>query len=255
MLHTHQQLEMEISKISNTLASLPDGKLLLCSDGRGHQKWFRSDGHKKVYLKKSQKNLAQELAYKKYLSFQLEEFLHEKRAIEFYLRHHQEKLSKKDQLFSESQEFQTLIAPYFVPLNQELQTWMTESYPKNPSHPQHLIYKTNSGEYVRSKSEAFIFTTLYNNRIPFRYECELSLDSVTFYPDFTIRHPKTGDFFYWEHFGMMDNSSYASNAFHKMDLYNAHGITPSVNLITTFESKNSPLDLELVQKTIDYYFL
>ena len=77
-------------------------------------------------------------------------------------------------------------------------------YEKNPKYPEHLIHKTVSGIYVRSKSESMIALQLYTEKIPFRYECALQLGETTLYPDFTILHPKTGEIFYWEHFGMMD---------------------------------------------------
>ncbi len=73
--------------------------------------------------------------------------------------------------------------------------------------------------------------------------------------DFTIRHPKTKDFFYWEHFGMMDSPAYSQNAFNKLQLYNAHGIIPTINLITTYETKDQPLNSQYVQHLIEHYFL
>jgi len=75
------------------------------------------------------------------------------------------------------------------------------------------------------------------------------------YPDFTIRHPRTGEFFWWEHFGMMDKQVYAKNVAEKLQLYAAAGIIPFVNLITTYETKDHPLDAEWVKKIIAYYFL
>lgn len=67
---------------------------------------------------------------------------------------------------------------------------------------------------------------LLTNKIPFRYECELQLEETTLYPDFTLRHPLTGQVFYWEHFGMMDNPNYCRNATTKLQLYFSHGIIP-----------------------------
>jgi len=57
---------------------------------------------------------------------------------------------------------------------------------------------------------------LYADNIPFRYECALQLDNITIYPDFTIRHPQTGETIYWEHFGRMDKDDYSKNAFSKL---------------------------------------
>jgi hypothetical protein len=73
---------------------------------------------------------------------------------------------------------------------------------------------------------------LYVHKIPFRYECALSLGEATLFPDFTIRHPKTGEVFYWEHFGLIDNSEYAKNTYAKLQLYTNYGIIPSNNSLS-----------------------
>jgi len=132
---------------------------------------------------------------------------------------------------------------------------MTSSFATNPLYPEQLVHKTISGNQVRSKSEALIDMSLYIHRIPFRYECALLLDELTIYPDFTIRHPKTGEYYYWEHFGLMDDESYCKNACSKLHLYSSHGIIPSIHLITTYETKDNPLTTEIIEKTIMHYFL
>ena len=96
---------------------------------------------------------------------------------------------------------------------------------------------------------------LYTHKIPFRYECALQIGEIKLYPDFTIRHPKTGAVYYWEHFGLMDNSVYAQNAYTKLQLYTSHGIIPSIQLITTFETKENPINSDIVLKIIKHYFL
>ena len=131
---------------------------------------------------------------------------------------------------------------------------MDTPFEKNPKYPEQLIHKSTSGNYVRSKSEAMIDTFLHMNKLPFRYECCLELGDNMFYPDFTIRHPVTGQTYYWEHFGLMDIPSYAQNAYAKLQFYSSHGIIPSLNLIVTFETKESPLSTELVSQLIHHYF-
>lgn len=152
-------------------------------------------------------------------------------------------------------QIQTLLTPYFTPLSQELSDWMNSPYEHNPHHPEHLLYKSSSGNLVRSKSEAIIDMLLSLNKIPFRYESALQLGEVTLFPDFTIRHPKTGIVYYWEHFGLMDNPIYSQNAFSKLQLYTSHGIIPSIQLITTYETKENPLCPDTVEKIITHYFL
>ena len=75
------------------------------------------------------------------------------------------------------------------------------------------------------------------------------------YPDFTIRHPRTGKTFYYEHFGMMDDPRYSKNAYTKLQLYNSNGIFQSAQLITTFETKTNPLSSDAVENIIKQYFL
>lgn len=106
-------------------------------------------------------------------------------------------------------------------------------YERNQYYPKQLLHKTCTGEHVRSKSKAVIYTYLYKNRIPFRYECELKLGEAVYYPHFTIRHQKTGRTFFWENFGLMDNLEYAKKTYEKIDVYHKYDIIPSVNLIMT----------------------
>ena len=130
---------------------------------------------------------------------------------------------------------------------------MNAPYEQSNKHPDHLIHKTNSDYCVRSKSEALIDMILRKYKIPFRYECALEIDGFIMYPDFTLRHPHTGETFYWEHFGMMDDISYTRNAYNKLQIYASRGIIPSVNLIATFETKQNPLDIGTIEQVIENY--
>lgn len=133
--------------------------------------------------------------------------------------------------------------------------WKNAPYTRNLKFPEQLIHKAASGNFVRSKSEAMIDMFLYKNKIPFRYECALLLGETTIFPDFTIRHPKNGNTYYWEHFGLMDDSNYSKNTCSKLNLYTSHKIIPSIQLITTYETETNPLDTETIEKIIEHYFL
>lgn len=254
MLAEHDRLQTQINSLQEQLSTFPDGKLVCTHNGK-YLKWFQSDGHTQKYLTSDDHSLIEQLAIKKYLTLQLENLLHEQKAITFYLRHHNADNDKAEKLLTNNPEYQTLLSSFFTPLSQELSSWATSSYIRNTSYPELLIHKTISGIYVRSKSETIIDMFLYKNRIPFRYECALQLGSSTIFPDFTIRHPKTGKFFYWEHFGLLDNKNYIQNMNSKLQLYINHGIIPSVQLITTYETKEHPLNSEIIEKIIEYYFL
>lgn len=254
MLHAQQKVEKQIESLEEQLKNFPDGKLI-CSRNGKYSKWQLSDGSNQTYLPKSERRLAEQLAVKRYLTLQLENLLHEKKALECYLKNHDVNACQKEQSFINSPGFQELLSNHFKPLSQKLSDWMNTPYEKNPSYPEHLIHKTYSGELVRSKSESIIAMALYKSKIPFRYECILQLGKTTIFPDFTIRHPETGEFFYWEHFGLMDDLDYCKKAYAKLQLYTSHKIYPTIQLITTYETKEHPLSSDLVEKTINHYFL
>lgn len=254
MLSKSQHLELKIKHIQKSLQSFPPGKIFITKNG-SRFKWYHHDADKTLYIPKSKQHFAEQLSYKKYLTCLLDESIHEKKAIDFYLKHHNHETPKSQQLLTDLPEYQKLLSPFFQPLSKELKTWVDEPYPHNSNYPEQLNNRAPSGNMVRSKSEAMIDMLLYTNKIPFRYECELELDGVILYPDFTIRHPCTGRLFYWEHFGLMDNPDYSANAISKLNLYTSNGIIPSIDLITTYETKQCPLSLDEIDQIVKRYFL
>ena len=253
MLKESLRLGERIKYLKQEIEKLPEGKLIR-SQNRKYEQWYQSDGHTKKYISKKNRELLEKLAIKKYLSYQLEDCENEKRAIEFYLRHRREDVGKTEAFLAEESKYGQLLAPYFKTKSQELQEWMQEPFERNPNYHKNLILKTVSGNPVRSKSEVIIDTLLFINKIPFRYECALKLGRKTYYPDFTIRHPKTGKVYYWEHFGMMDDEEYIKKACSKLQMYAFNGIIPSINLIMTFETSETPLGAEEVMGLIEKYF-
>ena len=184
----------------------------------------------------------------------LDESIQERSAIDFYLRHHNSNIPKSELLITAKPEYRQLLAPFFTQYSEDLFQWASADYIHQPQNPEQLIHNTPSGAKVRSKSEAMIDMALYTNNIPFRYECELPLSSKTYYPDFTIRHPLTGKIYYWEHFGLMDNPEYYAKATSKLHNYISHGILPGLQLIITYETKENPLDIKEIERTIAQYF-
>lgn len=249
-----QQLDKEINSLQTLLASYPPGQLV-CSRNGKYYKWYQSCEHSQKYIPKSNRQLAEKLAEKKYLSLRLEDMLNEQNALLSYLKERHVPSQDTFLQLTNADEYQNLFSHSFVPLSQELTYWMSAPYLKNTSHPEKLIYKSSSGNLLRSKSESIIDMLLHINKIPFRYECALQLNETTYFPDFTIRHPVTGKIYYWEHFGLMDNPDYCKRTFSKLENYTLHGIIPSIQLITTFETGENPLSVDTVQILISHYFL
>jgi len=250
----HQRLQQKINSLQEELQNYPAGHLVCCHQGT-RCKWYHSDGHTRTYIPKTNRSHAEQLAVKKYLECLLKDLSSEYDALRSYLKKQQSAPSQSDKLLNEIPAYSELLSPYFKPISQDLQEWQDAPYEKNPNHPEHLIHKASGRRMVRSKSEAMIDMILYSHRIPFRYECALYLDGHPLYPDFTIRHPHTGKIYYWEHFGLMDDPFYAKSAASKLQLYISHEIIPSIQLITTYETKEHPLSIEVIQKTVEHYFL
>lgn len=247
-----RRLEQQINSLQSQLSHYPEGKLL-CARNENRCKWYLSDGHSQKYLPKKERKLAEQLAAKKYHTALLNDLQQEKKAVDLYLKYcPQSRQSEK--LLTDTSGFQELLTPYFHSHSQELLNWMNASYDRSTKYPEQLIHKTLSGNLVRSKSESLIDMLLHIHQIPFRYECALQLDDFTLYPDFTLYHPHTGQIFYWEHFGRMDDPVYCKNTYSKLQLYSSHGIIPSIYLITTYETQEHPLSSDTVEKIINQYF-
>lgn len=250
-LKEYQRLTAKLATIQKQLSTLPEGKLF-CTTQNKYAKWYVTTKDGCHYIPKKDKVFAMKLAQKKLLLKQQKDYTHEKNALDFYLRHH--KPYSWHKLFTEAPEYQDLLREAFTPPRQELAEWANSPYPKNLSYPEQLQYKSSSGLFVRSKSESMIALFLQMYKIPFRYECALTFDNATIYPDFTIRHPATGAFIYWEHFGLMDDPLYQKNTISKLQLYTSNGIIPSIHLITTFETKDHPLSPETIENIIKLHF-
>ena len=130
MLAEHSRLDSEIKELQTKLKQFPNGKLF-CAKNRQYFKWYITDGKTQTYLPKKKRPLAEKLAAKKYLTLLIEDLVHEKMAIDFYLRHHSEIL-KSDQMLLDCPEYKDLLTPYFVPRAKELQQWASEPFESNP---------------------------------------------------------------------------------------------------------------------------
>ena len=254
MLEEYKRLDSKIKSIETKLKTYPKLNFYITVTRGKYYKWYTVDGNNSKYLSKSNRQLAEKLAARKFLLLLKKDLDTERRAIKSYLKTHNSDIGEAEQLLN-NPAYQELLTPYFRPTSQELLDWANAPYEKCTSHPEQLIHRTASGNIVRSKSEAIIDMLLHMNKIPFRYECPLQLGKITIHPEFTIRHPKTGEIFYWEHFGMMDDPKYSKYFYSRIKLYNSNGIHPSIKLITTYETKNNPLTTEMVERVIEQYFL
>ncbi len=247
MEETLRRVEARIQILQDEIAALPPGKLV-CAGNGNRVKWYYVEAHKRTYIPKADYAFAEEMAIKTDKMQELADLENQRDAILAYMA--VRKPLKQEERVRQNPKY----AIFFADQTQELQTWAMASYEKNPVHSDGKIHCCCNGEMVRSKAESMIAQALYVHQIPFRYECALRVGPNVVYPDFTIRHPVTGEVYYWEHFGMMDDGRYAANVGTKLNFYISQGIIPSIHLIETYEMKDKPLSAAKIESIIQAYF-
>ena len=234
-----KKLETSIRTLKKQLSCLPAGTLHISHQGKHYYyRHHRTDGSI-GYISKKDLSLARNLALRKYLQLRLEEL----ESYTAFLKAWQSApcfSEKADHYLFENEGVAMLLRDCFPIQNESLKCWA--SLPEAHAAPkqEQRIHMCRSGHAVRSKSEAIIDNSLLVAALAFHYEDPLRLGARTVYPDFTIRHPVTGDYVYWEHFGMMSDPAYSRAAAEKIALYARFGIIPFHNLITTFEHSCAP---------------
>ena len=151
-------------------------------------------------------------------------------------------------------ERQSLVTPIEPTWNQIVTKWYEEEYQGKGFQEGTAVILTEKGERVRSKSEKILADLFYKRNIPYQSEKPLYLQGYgTIYPDFTFLSKRFGQEIYWEHEGMMDKQEYARNAVRKIELYQKNGIYPGERLILTFETEQSMLNQNILEKLVEKY--
>ena len=126
-----------------------------------------------------------------------------------------------------------------------------------------LIHRTERGDLVRSKSELVIADKLYTRGIDYVFEQPLVLPNGRVrYPDFTISDDLTGITYYWEHLGLLADSSYRARWERKKKEYHVAAILPYQDgggsegtLIETRDDPGGGLDASGIAQIIDTVLL
>lgn len=261
----YNELTHKIKQIEKYLENTPEGYLKVRERNRIYSYFQVTEKDGKInvhYLKLKDKDdiriinlLAHKHYYKKLLPIIKKEHSIIKKFLEQY------KPEEKYEVFDNMVPGRkAIVHPVFRRKNELIhefvEKWKTEEWDKYVKYPERLIYETARGELVRSKSEVIIANQLYINQdlCIYRYESAVVINGITCHPDFTILKVSTGEVFYWEHFGMMDDEDYLNDALRKINHYIHAGIYPGKQLICTFESKNQPLDIRTVKELILEYF-
>ena len=202
------------------------------------------------YLSMQDKKTIRQLAQKDYNKVFLRNARAELKGIEKILKIYQ-KYNSEAVYDCLSKERKSLVTPYMITDKLYAEKWQSLTYKSNPFMIENKKYDTKKGDLVRSKSEAIIADMLFDLEIPYRYECALKLkNGQTRYPDFTLLKNKKREEIYLEHFGLLDNEEYRADCLRKLDEYKNSGIYIGKNLLFTYETENTPLDIKGIKRML-----
>lgn len=256
LLEAREEHLLKIKKEKEkVLLTMPEGSLRICSHDNRTQYYQRNDPRdfNGTYISEKNLPIAQKLAQKDYDKKVLRAIEKELKAIEKYLSTYP--VQNAEQIYETlHKERRKLIVPVLESEDQYISKWQSVEYQRKSFKDNTPEFYTAKGERVRSKSELIIADLLKKEAIPYRYEYPIHLKSLgNIYPDFTVLHVRERKELYWEHLGMMDDSSYAEKAIQKITTYEQNGIFPGENLILTYETRKNPINQKLIMHMIRHY--
>lgn len=251
--------QQEIKSLKKRIAASPEGELRVAKNRQNYQFYCRigqgSEGRQ--YLSRSDEATIRQLAQKKYEKNLLAG--HEKNL---------EAMTKIVDLLGELTDPETVylalkaplseyVNPGFVTTADYVKEWLAlgaKEKSRLDYYADALVYSTDRGEKVRSKSEMMIANLLYAMQLPYQYEKPLKLDGKLVYPDFTILDVNTRTEVYFEHFGLMDEVDYQTAALLKMERYEMAGLKVGKDFLFSFESKQVPFNIGLIREKLTARF-
>lgn len=254
LLVRKNQLEQLIQAKIKSLKSAPEGRLRI-STNKGAPQYYKitTTGEKLgAYIPKSSLGEAAELAQADYIQ-KLLPLLQQELS---HINHLLENKCDEHQLFSSLHPGrQKLLTPLTLANQDYALAWKSVEYSHKAFDPAAPVLQTSAGQRVRSKSEVMIADTLTRLSIPYRYEFPIRLKDFTVHPDFYCLNLRTRQEFIWEHFGIMDEPDYTQNTVSKIQSYQKCGYLPGKNLITTFETKSTPLSTRQIEQLAKEFLL
>ena len=246
-----------IAKAEKSLKKAPEGTLVL-SRSNGSAQYFhktKNEQKKGEYISTKNRKLITALAQKDY----------DLRFIKV-MKEQRNKLCQAIKLLSNinflkvynqlSETRKKLVNPYVLTDEQYIEQWENIQYEGKSIADDIPVITTERGEQVRSKTEKILADKFFSLGIPYRYEYPVTLKGYgKVYPDFILLSVKKRTEIYLEHFGMMDNPEYAHKAIQKLETYAQNGIYIGKNLLVTFETLRSPLDMKMVEGMLKEFIL
>lgn len=263
--HLLEELEKIELACTRQIKNAPEGKLRIAGKGNTFQCYLKSNSTADIkdnnnkkphgqYISKKHITLAKEIAQKDY----------NKKILGYLspLIAQLKRMEKEDAINKIKTEYSNLnkyrkelVTPVVLSDDEYARQWEKKEYDARVFKDSDVEIYTERGERVLSKSEKIIADKLYREGVPYMYEYPLLLDGYgTIHPDFKVLNKRNRQEYYWEHFGMMDNSDYYEKAILKIELYEKHNYIFGKNLLWTHETKSRPINMKVVNNII-YGFL
>ena len=247
-----QELQVLRSEKQKALRNAPKGRLRISTSKSGHSHFYlvSNSNLNGVYVPEKELRKVQAVAQRDYDKAILSATIREIELLEKFAQRYKG-TEIEDTYNSLNSARKRLVSPAILPDAKYAELWQSLPYKaKSFAEDTPEIY-TSRGERVRSKSEVIIADSLDSEGVPFRYEFPLTVKGMgTLHPDFYCLNIHSRKELVWEHFGLMDNPEYASNAVKKIELYDKSGYTLGDKFIATFETSATPLNAKHVRSVI-----
>ncbi len=234
---------------------LPDGKIRIIRHGE-HLYYYKINDSKDtngIILKGDEIGTVKDLAQKTYCKSILRTAYKEQRLLKRIMENYPDPIV--EEIYNGlSKERQQLITPVKLTDEEYVEQWTSKKFKTKGIREGVPFFTTDKGEKVRSKSEQIIANRLLREGIPYKYECPLLIGDAIFHPDFTILRMSDRQEIYYEHCGMMDKADYADDTVNRINKYIKNNILLGDRLFLTYETKDTPLDLDLLDIMIEYQF-
>lgn len=249
-------LEIAISQANGQIKNAPAGGLKITIKGNSLQCYHRTDISSTggAYIPKEKIRTAYELAQKDYNQKFVKEASRELSIINRYLSS-TESANIESIYASMGKGRKQLVTPLIEDFDSYAEKWLKREYASGHFEPGSPEHYTDKNERVRSKSEIEIANALNNFGIPYLYEFPIEIYGVQYRPDFHCLNIRTRKEIIWEHYGMMDDISYARDNIDKLYTYESAGYMPGDNYIVTFETSRKPINIKVIKRVIEHYLI
>lgn len=253
LLQEQTHLEDILNKAKTGLPTAPDGYLRISNDKKKLRYYHCTDDRNGIYIPKTDKQLPRQLAQKTYHLSVIKKAEARLKQIKKITKDYSD--DEIEELYTSlHRERQVLVIPVEPTWDQLLAEWYAEEYQGKGFQEGTSVILTEKGERVRSKSEKILADFFFRRNILYKYEKPLYLKGYgTVYPDFTFLSKRTGQEIFWEHEGMMDRQEYAKSAVRKIESYQKNEIYPGDRLILTFETEQSVLNSNIIERLVNKY--